>query len=543
MPTIPEELDVFKRPHCHMKKLVKDIEAELHCTDFADFVAMQALLSHLHSRFKQFKCHEEIENKYIVKELLPRLPSHTKATLENDIHSDNRLSDLVSMVDSGLQLKARNSEDRRQCVDFMEHLKSAIANFVLDFIPHMDEEEEVYLPLLLEYFSENELRELTMLVLELHQLPEQHQSVQIVQSIQQHHQSAPIQPEDTTNDMQAWSPSLLSLPVELILYIFSYLTPQELLRLLSLHSTLYHLALDSSLWQHLHPIRWARGYWHFFTPPPIQSEELVYFGLVDENNAIKEYFGAGVLINAQRKESMLEKEQEKESAVLKGTLEHLLPHVGHHVLTLDLAHSKSISDETAFRMLRLCPNLKYIDLSHTEISDVAFRGLIHEERSYWNLLYIDLSGCCRVTDTSLQRLAQMFSPSPSSSTSSSDSSCPFCMCGVQNTKEGGRGGGGGEKSQLENQLKCLVLSGCIAITDAGLRSLATAGLPCLHYLDLSGLHRVTKEGLRQLVAACPHLLPDLLFYCDNIMAGPYHDRASGCQNVGSSNLQCCRSAE
>ena len=29
MPAIPEELDVFRRPHCHMKQLVKDMEAEV----------------------------------------------------------------------------------------------------------------------------------------------------------------------------------------------------------------------------------------------------------------------------------------------------------------------------------------------------------------------------------------------------------------------------------------------------------------------------------------------------------------------------------
>ena len=51
---------------------------------------MQTLLNHLHSRFREFKSHEEIENQYIVKELLPRLPSDTKATLDNDIHSDSR---------------------------------------------------------------------------------------------------------------------------------------------------------------------------------------------------------------------------------------------------------------------------------------------------------------------------------------------------------------------------------------------------------------------------------------------------------------------
>jgi uncharacterized membrane protein YgcG len=54
-------------------------------------MAVHSLLNHLLSRFREFKCHEEIENKYIVDELMPRLPNDAKMTLDNDIHSDNRL--------------------------------------------------------------------------------------------------------------------------------------------------------------------------------------------------------------------------------------------------------------------------------------------------------------------------------------------------------------------------------------------------------------------------------------------------------------------
>lgn len=121
-------------------------------------------------------------------------------------HAHHRLSDLVTLVDSGLQAETCGSEDDR--MRYGEHLKSSINNFTNDFIPHMDEEEkvsrgqrlswvqgsmgclgskvelgsrvngnglfffQVYLPLLLEYFSETELRQLTSQVLELHELPE-----------------------------------------------------------------------------------------------------------------------------------------------------------------------------------------------------------------------------------------------------------------------------------------------------------------------------------------------------------------------------------
>lgn len=384
-----------------MKKLVKDIETELHVTNFTDWVAMHTLLDHLHSQFRQFKCHEEIENQYIVNELLPRLPSHAQARLDNDIHSDNRLSDLVTLVDSGLELELCSSE--RQRVDFGELLKQSISGFTIDFIPHMDEEEEVYLPLLLEYFSETELRQLTLHVLELHELPEC------------------VITQDSSE--QVWSPSLLTLPAEVILHIFSYLSPRDLLRLLPLHSSLHHLTRDGVLWQHLHPVRWARGLWHFFKPPPIDNQELLSKGLIEQNDVTKELLSAGTMINANltrpsmymcmhhgiEEEAMLQ----QELCVLLGILEHVLPRAGRHVRTLDLSHSKAASNEVVFRILRLCPNLKYLDLSHTRISDFAFRGLLCKDQHRWQLEHVDLSGCAHITDTTLQRLAQSLSTGPS----------------------------------------------------------------------------------------------------------------------------------
>ena len=74
-----------------------------------------------------------------------------------------------------------------------------------------------------------------------------------------------------------------------------------------------------------------------------------------------------------------------------------------------------------------------------------------------------------------------------------------------------------------------------------LRALAVGGgLPHLHYMDLSGLPNITERGLSDLTSTCPSLQPELLFYCDNLVEGPYAQCASGCQNVGLSRLACCR---
>ena len=59
-------------------------------TDFGDAQSYLQLLSHLSANFHVFQSHEEIENRYIVGELIPRLPCQHQAKLENDLHSDNR---------------------------------------------------------------------------------------------------------------------------------------------------------------------------------------------------------------------------------------------------------------------------------------------------------------------------------------------------------------------------------------------------------------------------------------------------------------------
>ncbi len=51
-----------------------------------------------------------------------------------------RLNELVSLVDRGLEFR---EESERALTEFGEELKSSIYNFNLDFIPHMDEEEQV----------------------------------------------------------------------------------------------------------------------------------------------------------------------------------------------------------------------------------------------------------------------------------------------------------------------------------------------------------------------------------------------------------------
>lgn len=69
------------------------------------------------------------------------------------------------------------------------------------------------------------------------------------------------------------------------------------------------------------------------------------------------------------------------------------------------------------------------------------------------------------------------------------------------------------------------------------------GLPRLKHLDLSGCPNLEGEAVVTLVKTAVHLDPAHLFYCDNILDGPYADTASGCQNLQCGSRVCCRCGE
>ena len=114
--------------------------------------------------------------------------------------------------------------------------------------------------------------------------------------------SSKPRPSDTTSSASS-GPSLLQLPPEVLLTILSYLSPSELLSLSHLHSKLNALAFDGSLWQHLHPVRWAQGHKEFYQPLVVWGDEGGGGGgacqdAILENDVIKELLSVGGKVNA-----------------------------------------------------------------------------------------------------------------------------------------------------------------------------------------------------------------------------------------------------
>ncbi len=72
----------------------------------------------------------------------------------------------------------------------------------------------------------------------------------------------------------------VSLPQEILLKILSYLGPRDLCRISQTHPLLAHLAYDSSLWQSLHPVRWANGHWQFYFPSLDKADVRINGGIL-----------------------------------------------------------------------------------------------------------------------------------------------------------------------------------------------------------------------------------------------------------------------
>ncbi|XP_063086471.1 F-box/LRR-repeat protein 5-like [Cavia porcellus] len=169
MAPFPDEVDVFTAPHWRMKQLVglycdkQPTEIFLRMsllskTNFSNNNDFHALLQSLYATFKEFKMHEQIENEYIIGLLQQR-----SQTIYN-VHSDNKLSEMLSLFEKGL----KNVKNEYEQLNYAKQLKERLEAFTRDFLPHMKEEEEVFQPMLMEYFTYEELKDIKKKVIAQH---------------------------------------------------------------------------------------------------------------------------------------------------------------------------------------------------------------------------------------------------------------------------------------------------------------------------------------------------------------------------------------
>lgn len=110
-------------------------------TNFSDVKHLTILLENLCNTFKEFLNHEWIENQFIMKKLKDKLKGLSiKNHAVCNCHSDNRLTDMLDLLHDGFKCTKKTDADR---INYGIKLRKALEDFTEQFIPHMEEEEEV----------------------------------------------------------------------------------------------------------------------------------------------------------------------------------------------------------------------------------------------------------------------------------------------------------------------------------------------------------------------------------------------------------------
>uniref|UniRef100_A0A4W5MGM7 F-box/LRR-repeat protein 5 n=2 Tax=Salmoninae TaxID=504568 RepID=A0A4W5MGM7_9TELE len=408
MAPFPDEVDVFTGPHWRMKQLVGLYCEKLSQTNFSNNNDFRSFLQSLCATFKEFKMHEQIENEYIIGLLQQR-----SCNVYN-VHSDNKLSEMLSLFEKGL----RSVKSENEQLNYAQQLKERLEAFTQDFLPHMKEEEEVFQPMLMQYFTYEELKDIKKQVIAQHSSQQRWdcaaevlKGLSLWSQAEELHKALKYADHEKTDDeleKELCSTHISQLPTEILLCLFRYLGPEDLCHCGQVCSAWSDLAKTGSLWRHLYPVRWARG--DFYRGPPDdlnqEPDEEWVKSLQDEGKAYQEWDEDADVdeSDASCEDSLAISAAQREKKLLNGMIQNLLPAVGSFVRSIVLGYSSTVSSKMVRQILSLCPNLTHLDLTQTDVTDSAFDSW----SSLWaclSLEHLDLSGCEKITDHTLKKLS------------------------------------------------------------------------------------------------------------------------------------------
>lgn len=511
-----DEYDVFRIPHSRMMQLVNSCNKNLNVTDFANNDALFALLSNLHSVFNEFKSHEDIENEHIMKKLKSKL--NAMAIYNSAVcncHKDDEFTPLLNLVETGY-LFTNKTKTTSERISYGVRLRKALNKFTKIFVPHMKEEEEIFQPLLVKYFSLGELVEMKNIVIKLH--IQRRKSCSPLNKLSSYNKIHGIEMEHPhvikhqNLAIDNYSRSINNLPSEVLLKIFSNLSLKDKLRAAKVNKKWHLLIYDKSFWREININDWKPK-----NPENFESKTIRCKDEDDEDENQSE-----ILIS--------------EVKILQFWIKQLLPRVGSYLTNLNLSNCKSLNNNMTRKILQLCPNLSVLDLSYTKVGDNSFKGIRLDKMSYLNF-----EGCEKLSDNTFKNLLISSIKPLKSINDLRDSQHSFEDQQDGNSKKI-------ENCETSNKsyqssLNFINLSGCWAITDFGLSYIASKyDLNNLEYLNLSGCLNLTSLGLRLFVETSDSLTGENFYYCDNIVDGPMRYSANGCENLECLKKFCCRYA-
>ncbi|XP_014663872.1 PREDICTED: F-box/LRR-repeat protein 5-like [Priapulus caudatus] len=428
MAPFPEDIDVFTVPHSRMKQLVQIYSQKLTSTNFKNYCDFENLLSDLYATFIEFKTHEKIENEEIMKRLKLKLKalSISNSAVCN-CHSDNRLSEMLELFHNGFRCNRRTDLERLR---FAAELRFALEDFTGKFIPHMQEEEDVFQPLLMKYFTFDELRHMKDVVLTRHERWKENRDEVKEMFLKEEKQdkekcnSEQVEKESESKDEieKESTAAILDLPPEIASQVFSHLGARDLLRCAQVCRHWSKLVVDPVLWTHIRPLAWAQGDWSIREPSEeMEPDESVSLNDadddpdsyksshrdedadIDESSDSESTTSMGSNHDSSNDDYVEQRWRlVREMTVMAGLAKHLIAKIGSGVKTLHLSKSFGIHNRTVRKILSCCPNLEHLDLSYTDMNDTAFKGL---DGCLTKLRHLDVSGCINISNHGLERLA------------------------------------------------------------------------------------------------------------------------------------------
>eukprot|EP00090_Calanus_glacialis_P001468 TRINITY_DN11052_c0_g1_i1.p1 TRINITY_DN11052_c0_g1~~TRINITY_DN11052_c0_g1_i1.p1 ORF type:complete len:493 (-),score=122.63 TRINITY_DN11052_c0_g1_i1:118-1596(-) len=475
--SFPPEIDVYRIPHNRMKQLVTSviqILPEIQESLNFEQAILEKTLQVVYTTMWELKTHEIIENTVIMNKLKERL--HSRKVYNQFVCNCHEDSDLVKIIDL-VELVYSSSESNDRTF-YWQKLQEAIYEFLDDFLPHMEEEENIFQPLLNEYFDYDELKQIKDTVLTQHKewkvKVDAEKSLKHFKRSHEGHEENKEENKDTYCQEVFKTVSLESvtenLPDEILHEIFSYITdPRDFGRASMVCQRWNSISKTLQFWKNLPLSQWERGIWTF------RNVDLYDILLADKS-------GEG---------------DYSEPAVYDAILE-LLPEVGNGTRTLSVSGSKCLTNTQMKKILKNVPGLVELDCSYTNICHISFND---PSIKLHNLEKLDMSGCRNVTDLMIELMVKRIK------------------------KEG-------------HSMKWLSLSGCELLTDKCLAYLETvsSNLECV---DFSGCYRMSGIALKQFTDGCKNLKAEFISYCNILENGPDPLEANGCNNSDCDIRQCC----
>jgi len=474
--SFPPEIDVYRIPHNRMKQLVTSVMQILpeiqESLNFEQAI-LEKTLQVVYTTMWELKTHEIIENTVIMNKLKERL--HSRKVYNQFVCNCHEDSDLIKIIDL-VELVYSSSESNDRTF-YWQKLQEALYEFLDDFLPHMEEEENIFQPLLNEYFDYDELRQIKDTVLTQHK--EWKVKVDAEKSLKHFKKSHEAHEESEEENKDIYCQEVFktvslesvteNLPDEILHEIFSYITdPRDFARASMVCQRWNSISKTLNFWKNLPLSQWERGIWTF------RNVDLYDILLAEKSG-----------------------DDYSDPAVYDAFLE-LLPEVGNGTRTLSVSGSKSIMNTQMKKILKNVPGLVELDCSYTNICHISFND---PSIKLHNLEKLDMSGCKNVTDLMIELMVKRIK------------------------KEG-------------HSLKWFSLSGCELLTDKCLAYLKTVSSK-LECVDFSGCYRMSGIALKQFTDGCKNLKAEFISYCNLLEDGPDPAEANGCNNSDCDIRSCC----